>query len=152
MAIAVQLLITRELLTALGDIGHGGSVSALYPWLAALALFTAVLSVVAAFTAYEQKLLVELASRHAFDRIIEVSVAVELEAFENADFYDQLQRARNSGLFRLIDMVNSVTALTTGVLTSISIAVVLFVLAADPAACSSPRCDLPAARNGAQQP
>ena len=128
LAIAVQLLITRQLLTALGNVGHGGSVHDLYPWLAALALFTAALGVIAALTAYEQKLLVELASRHAFDRIIEVSVAVDLEAFENADFYDQLQRARNSGLFRLIDMVNSVTALTMGLLTSISIAIVLFVL------------------------
>ena len=127
-AIAVQLLVTRRLLEALVDLGNGGSVSALYPWLGALALITAVLSVVAALTNYEQKLLVELASRHAFDRIIEVSVAVDFEAFENAEFYDQLQRARNSGLFRLIDMVNSVTALTTGVLTSIGIAVVLFVL------------------------
>ena len=128
VAIAVQLLVTRQLLTALVDVGNGGSVSALYPWLGALAVITAVLSVVAAFTAYEQKLLVELASRHAFDRIIEVSVAVDFEAFENAEFYDQLQRARNSGLFRLIEMVNSVTALTTSVLTSIGIAVVLFVL------------------------
>ena len=127
-AIAVQLLVTRGLLEALVGLGNGGSVSALYPWLGALALITAILGVVAAFTAYEQKLLVELASRHAFDRIIEVSVAVDFEAFENAEFYDQLQRARNSGLFRLIDMVNSVTALTTGVLTSIGIAVVLFVL------------------------
>jgi len=127
-AVAIQLLITRELLTALVEVGNGGSVSSLYPWLGALAVVTAVLGIVAAFTAYEQKLLVELASRHAFDRIIEVSVAVDFEAFENAEFYDQLQRARNSGLFRLIDMVNSVTALTTGVLTSISIAAVLFVL------------------------
>ena len=127
-AIAVQLLITRRLLEALVDLGNGGSVSALYPWLGALALITAVLGVVAALTNYEQKLLVELASRHAFDRIIEVSVAVDFESFEDAEFYDQLQRARNSGLFRLIDMVNSVTALTTGVLTSIGIAVVLFVL------------------------
>ncbi len=127
-AVAVQLLITRELLGVLVDLGNGGSVSALYPWLAALAVFSAVLGVVAAFTQYEQKLLVELASRHAFDRIIEVSVAVDFDAFENAEFYDQLQRARNSGLFRLIDMVNSVTALTTGVLMSISIAIVLFVL------------------------
>ena len=94
----------------------------------ALAAFSAVLAIIAAFTAYEQKLLVELASRHAFDRIIEVSVAVDFDAFEDAEFYDQLQRARNSGLFRLLDMVNSVTALTTGVLTSIGIAVVLFVL------------------------
>jgi ATP-binding cassette subfamily B protein len=127
-AIAVQLLVTRRLLEALVEVGNGGSVSALYPWLAALALITAVLGVVAAFTNYEQKLLVELASRHAFDRIIEVSVAVDFESFENPEFYDQLQRARNSGLFRLIDMVNSVTTLTTGVLTSIGIAVVLFVL------------------------
>jgi ATP-binding cassette, subfamily B, bacterial len=127
-AVAVQLLITRELLGVLVELGNGGSVSALYPWLAALALFSAVLGVVAALTQYEQKLLVELASRHAFDRIIEVSVAVDFDAFENAEFYDQLQRARNSGLFRLIDMVNSVTALTTGVLMSISISVVLFVL------------------------
>jgi ATP-binding cassette subfamily B protein len=127
-AIAVQLLVTRRLLEALVEVGNGGSVSALYPWLAALALITAVLGVVAAFTNYEQKLLVELASRHAFDRIIEVSVAVDFESFENPGFYDQLQRARNSGLFRLIDMVNSVTVLTTGVLTSIGIAVVLFVL------------------------
>ena len=127
-AIAVQLLVTRRLLEALVGLGNGGSVSALYPWLAALALITAVLGVVAALTNYEQKLLVELASRYAFDRIIEVSVAVDFEAFENAEFYDQLQRARNSGLFRLIDMVNSVTTLTTGVLTSIGIAVVLFVL------------------------
>ena len=73
VGVAVQLLITRELLTALVEVGNGGSVSALYPWLGALAVVTAVLGVVAAFVSYEQRLLVELASRHAFDRIIEVS-------------------------------------------------------------------------------
>ncbi len=127
-AVAVQLLITRRLLAVLVELGHGGTIHALYPWLAALAVFGAALSVLAALTAFEQRLLVELASRHAFDRIIEVSATVDLEHFENADFFDQLQRARNSGLYRLIDMVNGVTALTTGILTSIGIAVVLFVL------------------------
>ena len=127
-AVAVQLLITRRLLAVLVELGHGGTIRALYPWLAALAVFGAALSVLAALTAFEQRLLVELASRHAFDRIIEVSATVDLEHFENADFFDQLQRARNSGLYRLIDMVNGVTALTTGILTSIGIAVVLFVL------------------------
>jgi ATP-binding cassette, subfamily B, bacterial len=127
-ALAVQLLITKELLTTLSRVGSGAPLHDLYPWLAALALFTAALGVVAALTTYEQKLLVELASRYAFDRIIDVSVAVDLEAFENADFYDQLQRARNSGLYRLIDMVNSLTALTMGLLTSVGIAVVLALL------------------------
>jgi ATP-binding cassette subfamily B protein len=127
-SLAVQLLITKQLLTTLSHLGHGASVHDLYPWLAALALFTAALGIVAALVTYEQKLIVELVSRYAFDRIIDVAVAVDLEAFEKADFYDQLQRARNSGLYRLIDMVNSLTALTTGLLTSVGIAIVLFVL------------------------
>jgi ATP-binding cassette subfamily B protein len=127
-AVAGQLLITREILRTLGSVGNGASVSGLYPWLAALAGFTAALGALGAFTMYEQKLLVELASRHAFDRIIDVAAAVDLEAFESADFYDQLQRARNSGLYRLIDMVTSVVTLATGLLMSLGIAVVLFVL------------------------
>ena len=128
VAIMIQLLVTRELLVAAGDVSRGGSVSSLYPWLAAVAVCAAVLAVITALTTYEQKLLVELTSRHAFNCIIDVSASVDLESFEQSDFFDQLQRARNSGLYRLIDMVNSVTALTTGVLTSVGIAVVLFVL------------------------
>jgi ATP-binding cassette subfamily B protein len=127
-AIGVQLLISRELLQAIVAIGGGGSVSLLYPWLAALAVFTAFLGAIAAVLAYEQRLLVELSSRYAFDRIIDVSSAVDLEAFEDPEFFNQLQRARNSGLFRLMDMVNSVLALVTGVLTILVIAVVLFLL------------------------
>ena len=126
--IAIQLLVSRELLSATVNIGDGGTVSSLYPWLAALAVCGASLGVVAALTTYEQKLLVELTSRFAFDRIIEVSSSIDLESFEQADYFDQLQRARNSGLYRLIDMVNSVIALTTGVLTSVGIAAVLFFL------------------------
>ena len=128
VTIMIQLLVTRELLVAAGDVSRGATVSSLYPWLAAVAACAAVLAVITALTTYEQKLLVELASRHAFNCIIDVSASVDLESFERSEFFDQLQRARNSGLYRLIDMVNSVTALTTGVLTSIGIAVVLFVL------------------------
>ena len=81
-AIGIQLLVSRELLRAVVDIGHGGSVSSLYPWLAAVAGCAAALGVIAALTTYEQKLLVELASRFAFDRIIDVSANVDLESFE----------------------------------------------------------------------
>ena len=109
-------------------VGGGAPVSRLYPWLAALAGLTALLGVLAAISTYEQKLLVELASRHAFDRIIDVSAAVDLEAFEEPDFYDQLQRARNSGLYRLMDMVTNVLLLITGLLTTSVIAIVLFLL------------------------
>ena len=94
--IGVQLLVSRELLNATVAIGNGGAVSDMYPWLAAVAACAVVLGVIAALTTYEQKLLVELTSRFAFDRIIEVSASIDLESFEQADYFDQLQRARNS--------------------------------------------------------
>ena len=119
-AVGVQLLISRELLSALDASRWRGARLAIStrgsPRSPGL---TALLGVLSAVTAYEQKLLVELSSRHAFDRIIDVSAAVDLEAFEEPDFFDQLQRARNSGLYRLMDMVTSVMLLITGLLTAV---------------------------------
>ena len=72
-AVAVQLLVSREILGALVAVGGGGSISALYPWLVALAGVTAIVGVLAAVTAHQQTLLGELTARRAFDRIIDVS-------------------------------------------------------------------------------
>jgi ATP-binding cassette, subfamily B, bacterial len=127
-ALAGQLLIGRELLQAVVAVGDGAQVSTLYPWLAALAASTAFTGALAAVASHEQRLLAELTQRQVFDRIVEVAAAVEFEQFEDAEFYDQLQRARNSGLYRLADVVNSVAALATGLITTIGIAVVLYLL------------------------
>jgi len=126
--VAAQLLFGRELLRAAVETGGGGDVSRLYPWLIAIAACTGALGAITAFTAHEQKLLVELVSRHAFDRIIAAASAAELAEFERPEFYDQLQRARNSGLYRLVEMVSSVTSLATAVFMSIGISVALFVI------------------------
>ena len=83
---------------------------------------------VAAFTAYEQKLLVELASRHAFDRIIEVSVAVDFEAFENAGVLRPAPARAQLGPLPPDRHGEQRHRAHHGVLTSIGIAVVLFVL------------------------
>src|SRR4029450_4067401 len=61
-------------------------------------------------------------------RIIGVSNAVDYRAFETSEFYDQLQRARASGEFRTIEMVRSLSALLTALITTVGIAVVLAVL------------------------
>ena len=126
--VAAQLLFGRELLRAAVATGGGGDVSRIYPWLIAIAACAGGLGAISAFTTHEQKLLVELVSRHAFDRIIEASSAAELAEFERPEFYDQLQRARNSGLYRLVEMVNSITSLATAVLMSIGISVALYVI------------------------
>jgi len=126
--VAVQLLLSKQILSGLVDVSNGASVSSVYVWFALLAGLTAALGMVGAYLAHEQKLLAELTARHAFDSIIAVAGRVDYQSFEQPDFFDQLQRARNSGMYRTMDMVNSVLLLTTGVLTSISIALVLVVL------------------------
>jgi len=128
VGIGLQLLITRQILEGLVDVSHGQPVSSVYLWFGLLAAITAVLSSLGAFLNYEQRLLSELTARHAFDGIIGVAGAVELDSFDKPAFYDQLQRARNSGVYRTVDLVNSLLALTTGILMSLGIAVVIAML------------------------
>jgi ATP-binding cassette subfamily B protein len=128
LGVGVQLLVAREILQGLVDVSHGASVSKVYVWFALFALTSAVLSGMSAVLSYEQKLLAELTTRHAFDAIIDVAGAVDLQLFDSPDFYDQLQRARYSGTYRVMDLVNSLFTLTTGVLTSLGIAVVILMI------------------------
>jgi ATP-binding cassette subfamily B protein len=121
-------LVAREILQGLVDVSHGASVSKVYVWFALFALTSAVLSGMTAVLSYEQKLLAELTTRHAFDAIIDVAGAVDLQLFDTPDFYDQLQRARYSGTYRVMDLVNSLFTLTTGILTSLGIAVVILMI------------------------
>jgi ATP-binding cassette subfamily B protein len=129
VGITAQLLVSREILHGLVDVGNGGDISSIYPWFAALAVMAAVLAALSAFSTYHQRLLTELTARHAFDSIITVTEAVDYATFEEPGFYDQLQRARNSGMYRTIDMVNNLTTLTMSLITTISIGVVVALLA-----------------------
>lgn len=125
---AVVLLVTQKIMQELIAVSHGASADGLYAPFGLLVVLTCVLGLVSAFTAHEQALLGEMVGRHAFDRIIGVSNSVDYRLFETSEFYDQLQRARASGEFRTVEMVNSIIALLTAVLTTGGIAVVLFLL------------------------
>jgi ATP-binding cassette, subfamily B, bacterial len=128
VALAGQLLIARRILEELIAVGDGGSTSSLY---APFAVFTAVgvlLAVLGALTAYLQRMLVELVGRCAFDEIVAVGSSVDYRLLETPGFYDQLQRALNSGDFRITDMVTSLTQLIGALMTTLTIAVVLLVL------------------------
>jgi ATP-binding cassette, subfamily B, bacterial len=128
LGVGAQLLITKKILSGLVAVTHGAPVSHVYVWFGLFAALTAALGALAAFASYEQKLLAELTARHAFDSIIGVAGSVPYQSFETSEFYDQLQRAKHSGMYRTIDMVNSLLLLTTGLLTSVGIAVVLVIL------------------------
>jgi ATP-binding cassette subfamily B protein len=127
--IGAQLLVARRLLGELIAISDtGGSISSVAPEFVLLIVLMLVIGAVTALTAHQQRFLTELVGRRAFDQIISVSSAVELDSFENPRFYDQLQRARISGMTRPIEMVTSLVTLTTGITTSIGVGFALFVI------------------------
>ncbi len=128
LGIAAQLLVARRIMQDLVAVSQGEPAETLYGPFALLVGVTATLGLVNAFAAHEQRLLVELVGRYAFDRIVGVASAVDFRFFETSRFYDQLQRARTSGQFRGIDMVNSINALLASLLTTLGIATVLFFL------------------------
>jgi ATP-binding cassette subfamily B protein len=128
VGVAIQLLVARRIMEELVAVSQGGAVSGLYLPFALLVATTGALGVIGAVGGYQQALLGEMVARHAWDRIIGVSNAVDYRAFETSEFYDQLQRARASGEFRTIEMVRSLSALLTALITTVGIAVVLAVL------------------------
>jgi ATP-binding cassette, subfamily B, bacterial len=123
--VAAQLLVARQIMQQLVAISHQGPTRVLYASFAMIAGVTAALGVVSALITHQQRLLVELVGRYAFDRIMAVASAVDFQSFETSEFYDQLQRARTSGEYRAIDMVTSLTTLLTAVITTAGIAIVL---------------------------
>jgi ATP-binding cassette subfamily B protein len=127
--LGAQLLVLRDMLSELIAINEsGGSVSAVGPEFALFLGLMLVIGAITALTAQQQRLLTELVGRRAFDEIIAVSSAVELDSFESPWFYDKLQRARTSGLSRPIEIVQSLVALTTSLTTSVGIGFALFVI------------------------
>jgi ATP-binding cassette subfamily B protein len=127
--LGAQLLVARRLLGGLIEISdQGGSIEDVLPEFGVLIVLMLVIGAVMALTQHQQRLLTELVGRRAFDQIISVSSAVELDSFENPRFYDQLQRARISGMSRPIEMVQSLVTLTTGITTSIGVGFALFVI------------------------
>ena len=128
LGVAGQLLVARRIMQELIAVSQGAAVSALYVPFGLLIAVTVALGFVNALAAHQQRLLVDLVGRYTFDQIVGVASAVDYRFFEASGFYDQLQRARTSGQFRGIDMVNSVNVLITALLTTLGIAAVLFIL------------------------
>ena len=126
--VAAQLFIAREIMQELVAISRGAEATGLYAPIAAFTGVAIVVMAVNAVSSHQQRLLVELVGRYAFDRIIAVGSTVDYRLFETPEFYNQLQRAQTSGDFRISAMVTSVTQLVSALLTTAAIAGVLFVL------------------------
>ena len=128
-ALGAQLLIGKALLQDLITISQrGGSLSGLVPEFVLLLAVGGISGVVGALIYHQQRLLTEFVGNYAIDRILDVSTTVDLASFEDPVFFDQLERARTSGRSRPIQMVQSVTAVSTGFTTSLGVGLALAAL------------------------
>jgi ATP-binding cassette subfamily B protein len=99
VGVTAQLLLGKVVLESLLD-GRDGDFSSVLPELGVLVGVTVLLSFAAAVLVEQSRVLGEVVARRAYDRVLDVAGAVELEAFESPDFFDRLRRAQVGGLTR----------------------------------------------------
>lgn len=128
LAVAGQLLVGRKVLDLLAGAGHvdGGELA---PYLVLLGVLLLVASLGQAIASELRLPLSEKVYRHAMDQILDVAVEVDLETYEDAEFHDRLERARNAAATQSSAVVFGIVTIVSTVVVAIGIVVVLFTVA-----------------------
>jgi len=103
-------------------------VRAAVPALVLIAVSSAPQSALSAGGAFAQARLQPQVSRAAEVRFFDLTTRVELAAYDDADFHERMQRARDRGMFTASDVANDVIGCLTGITGIASAAVVIGVL------------------------
>lgn len=127
-AIAGQLLVGRQLLDLVAG-GDEGSAAQLAPWLVMLGGLLLVAAVSQAIANELRLTLSEKVYRHTMDEILDVATEVGLEAHENADFHDQLQRARLAASSQSSAVVFGLVSIVSTLVVTIGVVAILFTVA-----------------------
>jgi ATP-binding cassette subfamily B protein len=130
IGVAAALLFGRDLIASVLDTGNQAiGLGAVAPRLGAVVGIVAGLGLVAAAGREVREVLSETTARHAKERILDVTTAVELAAYETPAFHDRLVRATSEG-HRPIQLVDGLIG-TVGALASIA-GIVVALLAIQP--------------------
>lgn len=108
IGIALQLLVGRRVLAEVLTSGDGGQFADVLPSVIVLAVVTAVVTFANLARVERQRILTELVGRFATNRVLDVSITVDLLAYESPGFHDRLQRAQVNAVTRPLQMVNGV--------------------------------------------
>jgi ATP-binding cassette, subfamily B, bacterial len=129
VAAAVSVGISATLVRKLLNVDQGrSSLSTLLPAILVLTALGLVGQVASAFHTVNQELVSEQVGAAALDRILDIVGAVELEAFDDAEFRNRLQIAETQAGFRPWQVVESVSNLTRALFTVIGVMIALIVL------------------------
>lgn len=128
---AAELLVGRRLVELLVAADATAKTSAqvrpgdLVPWLIALGVLLVVGSLATTALVELRILLNELVYRRAVDQLLETATGAELEAFDDPDFHDGIQRARENADQHAWQVVWGMVTVLTTALTAIAIGAVL---------------------------
>ncbi len=125
---AAELLVGRELVNLLVD-ADDATASELVPWLILLGLTLVATALVTTGLNELRILTSELVHRRAMDQLLEVTTAVELEAFEDPTFHDRIRLAREHADTYAWSVVWGLVTLMTTAFQSIAVGLVLLSVA-----------------------
>jgi ATP-binding cassette subfamily B protein len=125
-AVAAQVFAGQAALRAV--LGAGGDFASILPDLAVLVGVTVLLAIVQTVEQEQTRVLGELTSRRALDRVIDVAASVDLLAFEDPTFHDRLRRAQTQGPFRGLQVVQGLVTLSGASFTVVTLLVTLAAL------------------------
>jgi ATP-binding cassette subfamily B protein len=114
LALAVEVLVARRLLSAILLVNRGGSIHHIVFPLVALTVATAFIAFTGTASYELQRILSELVQRYATSKVLDVAVAADLLAFETPTFHDRLQRAQMNGTAHSLQMTTGLINVARG--------------------------------------
>jgi ATP-binding cassette subfamily B protein len=129
VGIAAEVVVGRHALSAiLATERTSAGLPSVWPSAATLGVITALLGLAGVVLREQQRMLSELTSRYAQDRILDVTCAVDLAAFDEPAFHDRAARAQ-IGVMRSQQMVFGLQGLGRSLAGAIGAAVALLAVA-----------------------
>jgi ATP-binding cassette subfamily B protein len=122
--LAAQLFVGKAVFASVLG-AHGAGFAHVLPSLTAFVALTLALDLARAVEAEQSRLLGELVGRRALDRVIDVTVSVDLLAFEDPAFHDRLRRAQMQGQWRAMQTVTGLLGLVGAAVAGIGIVAAL---------------------------
>jgi len=129
VGVAVEVVVGRRVLEAILVTQHtSAGLGSVWPSAALLGIITAVLGVAGVVLREQERMLSELTARYAQDRILDVTCAVDLAAFDEPEFHDRVARAQ-AGVMRAPQMVFGLQGLGRSMAGTIGAAAALLAVA-----------------------
>jgi ATP-binding cassette, subfamily B, bacterial len=127
-ALALQVLISKQLLTKLLADNTTKDFSSALPSIVLLAAALGVASIASIARVEVQRLLAELVARSAMQEVVTVACRADLTRFEDPTFHDRLQRAIVNASIRPLQMTIGLLSLGTAVFGVVAVGAVLLLI------------------------